>query len=109
MQKIARIITYWESHKDYYMLHVDVTDEQTLDALQAEARKRETSAELLATWAIRIFLAQQGYSTLPKPSELLKLPAGERDFILELSATIAEDSYRSDPELTAFEAYEILD
>ena len=38
-------------------------------------------------------------------AELRKLPAQERDAILEAAAALAEDEYRNDPELTAFEAF----
>ena len=38
-------------------------------------------------------------------SEVRKLPAHERDAILEAAAQIAESEYRNNPELTAFEAY----
>ena len=38
-------------------------------------------------------------------AELRKLPAEERDAILEAAATLAEEEYRNNPELTAFEAF----
>jgi hypothetical protein len=38
-------------------------------------------------------------------AELRKLPAAERDAILEAAAAIAEKDYRNNPEMTAFEAY----
>jgi acyl-CoA reductase-like NAD-dependent aldehyde dehydrogenase len=38
-------------------------------------------------------------------AELRKLPPAERDAILEATAAIAEQEYRSNPELTAFEAF----
>ena len=38
-------------------------------------------------------------------AELRKLPPAERDAILELAAAQAEEDYRNDPELTAFEAF----
>ena len=38
-------------------------------------------------------------------SELRKLPAKERDAILEAAAALAEELYRTDPELTDFEAF----
>ena len=38
-------------------------------------------------------------------AELLQLPLAEQDAILEAAVTIAEAEYRSDPELTAFEAF----
>ena len=37
--------------------------------------------------------------------ELRKLPDAQRDAILETQAAIAEEFYRNDPELTAFEAF----
>ena len=37
--------------------------------------------------------------------ELLKLPPSERDHILAAQAALAEQVYRSDPELTNFEAF----
>jgi hypothetical protein len=37
-------------------------------------------------------------------AELRKLPPGQRDAILEAAAALAEEDYRSHPELTAFEA-----
>ena len=38
-------------------------------------------------------------------AELRKLPPVERDAILEAAAAMAEQDYRNDPELTAFEAF----
>ncbi|HUG92146.1 MAG TPA: hypothetical protein VML55_15000 [Planctomycetaceae bacterium] len=38
-------------------------------------------------------------------AELRKLPAEQRDAILEAAATLAEEEYRSDAELTGFEAF----
>jgi len=38
-------------------------------------------------------------------AELRKLPAAERDAILEAAAALAEKDYRNNPELNAFEAY----
>jgi len=38
-------------------------------------------------------------------AELRKLPAAERDAILEAAAKLAETEYRTNPELTAFEAF----
>lgn len=35
-------------------------------------------------------------------AELRKLPAAEREAILEGAAALAEDAYRNNPELTAF-------
>jgi hypothetical protein len=40
-----------------------------------------------------------------KASEVRKLPADQRDALLEAAAVQAEDDYRKDPELTAFEAF----
>jgi acyl-CoA reductase-like NAD-dependent aldehyde dehydrogenase len=40
-----------------------------------------------------------------KASELRKLPPEQRDAILEEAAMQAEEDYRSNPELTAFEAF----
>ena len=40
-----------------------------------------------------------------KASELRKLPPEQRDAILEAAAILAEDDYRNDRDLTAFEAY----
>ena len=37
--------------------------------------------------------------------EFRKLPAAERDAILEAAAALADDDYRNDPRLTAFEAF----
>ncbi|HTU89441.1 MAG TPA: hypothetical protein VMF69_05030 [Gemmataceae bacterium] len=37
--------------------------------------------------------------------ELRKLPPAERDAILEAAAALAEEEYRKNPELTAFEAF----
>ena len=39
------------------------------------------------------------------PSELRSLPREERDAIMEAAAALAEDDYRNDPALTAFEAF----
>jgi hypothetical protein len=38
-------------------------------------------------------------------SELRKLPPAQRDMILEAAAALAEQEYRNDPQLTAFEAF----
>lgn len=38
-------------------------------------------------------------------SELRKLPPAQRDAILEAAAALAEEDYRNDKELTAFEAF----
>jgi len=38
-------------------------------------------------------------------TELRKLPPKERDAILEAAAALAEEEYRNNPELTAFEAF----
>lgn len=38
-------------------------------------------------------------------SELRKLPAEQRDAILAAAALRAENDYRNDPQLTAFEAF----
>lgn len=38
-------------------------------------------------------------------AELRKLPASERDAILEAAAALAEQYYRHDPDLTAFGAF----
>lgn len=38
-------------------------------------------------------------------AELRKLPTSERDAILEAAAAMAEQDYRHDPDLTAFEAF----
>jgi hypothetical protein len=38
-------------------------------------------------------------------AELRKLPATERDAIMEAAAVLAEKDYRNNPELTAFEAF----
>jgi hypothetical protein len=38
-------------------------------------------------------------------AELRKLPPRERDAILEVAAALAEEEYRNNPELTAFEAF----
>lgn len=38
-------------------------------------------------------------------TELRRLPPKERDAILEAAAALAEEEYRNNPELTAFEAF----
>jgi hypothetical protein len=38
-------------------------------------------------------------------AELRKLSAGQRDAILEAAAALAEEDYRNDAQLTAFEAF----
>jgi hypothetical protein len=40
------------------------------------------------------------------PIELRALPAAQRDAILAAAAAVAEQDYRSDPNLTAFEAFD---
>ena len=41
-------------------------------------------------------------------AELRKLPAAERDAVMRAAAALAEADYRYDPELTAFEAYDLV-
>jgi hypothetical protein len=53
-------------------------------------------------------MKRQNTSTTGKrwtAAELRKLPAAERDAILEAAAALAEEVYRNDPELTAFDAF----
>jgi len=38
-------------------------------------------------------------------AELRKLPPEQRDAIMEAAAALAEEEYRTNPELTAFEAF----
>ena len=38
------------------------------------------------------------------PAELRRLPAHEREVVLQAAAELAEPEYRTNPELTAFEA-----
>jgi hypothetical protein len=38
-------------------------------------------------------------------AELRKLPAAERDAIMEAAAALVEEEYRNNPELTDFEAF----
>ncbi len=38
-------------------------------------------------------------------TELRKLPPAQRDAILEAAPHLAEEQYRSDPELTSFDAF----
>jgi hypothetical protein len=38
-------------------------------------------------------------------AELRRLPAAQRDAILEAAAALAEEDYRKDPQLTAFGAF----
>jgi uncharacterized protein (DUF433 family) len=38
-------------------------------------------------------------------AELRQLPAAERDAIMQAAAALAEEAYRNDPELTAFDAF----
>jgi acyl-CoA reductase-like NAD-dependent aldehyde dehydrogenase len=38
-------------------------------------------------------------------AELRKLPPDQRDAILQAAAALAEEEYRNNPELTAFEAF----
>ena len=38
-------------------------------------------------------------------AELRKLPPAQRDAIMEAAAVLAEEDYRNDPQLTAFEAF----
>ncbi len=42
----------------------------------------------------------------PSPAELRKLPPQERDAIIEAQAAEAEHEYRTNPDLTDFEAFE---
>lgn len=38
-------------------------------------------------------------------AELRKLPPAQRDAIMEAAAALAEEDYRNDPQLTAFDAF----
>jgi len=38
-------------------------------------------------------------------TELRKLPPAQRDAVMEAAAALAEEDYRDDPQLTAFEAF----
>jgi hypothetical protein len=38
-------------------------------------------------------------------TELQRLPTEQRDAILEAAAALAEEEYRTEPELTAFDAF----
>lgn len=38
-------------------------------------------------------------------AELRKLPPAERDALLQAAAALAEEEYRTNPEITAFEAF----
>jgi hypothetical protein len=38
-------------------------------------------------------------------AELRRLPPAQRDVILDAAAALAEEDYRKDPQLTAFEAF----
>jgi hypothetical protein len=49
--------------------------------------------------------ATQEPRRFPTATELLKLPLEERDKILEEQAILAEELYRTDPDLTGFEAF----
>jgi hypothetical protein len=51
--------------------------------------------------------AQNTASTVKRwtAAELRRLPPAERDAILEAAAALAEEEYRNNPELTAFEAF----
>src|SRR5207247_126129 len=40
-----------------------------------------------------------------QPGEIGQLPIDQRDIILEASATIAEEEYRTNPELAGFDAF----
>ena len=45
----------------------------------------------------------------PSASELRKLPRDKQEAILEAQAALAEELYRRDPGLTAFEAFDEVD
>lgn len=45
------------------------------------------------------------YTPAPSPEELLKLPFAERERILAAQAALLEEEYRTNPNLTAFEAF----
>ncbi len=49
--------------------------------------------------------AQFGSSDRVSPSELRKMPREQRQAILAAAAELAEDDYRSDKELTGFDAF----
>ena len=45
------------------------------------------------------------YAPAPSPEELLELPFAERERILAAQAALLEEEYRTNPDLTAFEAF----
>ena len=42
---------------------------------------------------------------MDRAAELRKLPPEQRDALMEAAAALAEEDYRNNPELTAFEAF----
>jgi hypothetical protein len=62
------------------------------EGAQVEIRLNETPTEKVPT-------------SRPTPAELRKMPREERQIILAAAAEMAEQDYRSDKELTGFEAF----
>jgi hypothetical protein len=88
-------------------MSIDITEESILEALHRVPRE---------DWHQVLAFLQQMEPTSARPSatpgsrnwtasELLAMPPGQRDAILEAAAALAEADYRNDPDLTDFEAF----
>jgi hypothetical protein len=86
-------------------LDLNLTEEQNR-ALQAAVAQAGIALDELVERALEDYLRKL---ELERPQNLLLLSDEERNRRMEASAALMEDEYRNNPELTAFEAYEILD
>jgi hypothetical protein len=71
------------------------------EGAQVEIRVNDQAGESKVEPASRC----QAPAALPTPSELRAMPREQRQAILATAAAIAEEDYRSDQELTGFEAF----
>lgn len=82
-------------------------NEETLSTLPSREMinfARTLNLENVDANSLQYVIVEKGF-TFPKPSELMALPEDDRSVLLQLSALLAEDAYRNDPDLN-FEVYD---
>ncbi len=90
-------------------LNLTLTDEQ-VNALQTAAAAHGVTLTTIAQQAIEEYVRKlERQAELQRPQYSLSLPKDERDRLMAEAAAAAEDEYRNNPELTAFEANEVYD
>jgi hypothetical protein len=93
------------------MVHLDLTltDEQ-VHTLKTAAEQQGVAIDAVVQQAIDEYIQKlERKLELQRPQYILSLPDEERDRLMAEAAAAAEDEYRNNPELTAFEANEIYD